>query len=435
LTGSQELFRKIERIGGVQVDKIVLGEANKQDVELYVNHRMESMEMFKDASRPGVSETRENILDKVLKSTDGDFYKINHALDNISKTDEVEEINAMLERAGDARPDQIEADIESLNQTRTMKEISEINEIVLWVSTAAQAVTPDFMEGAMALKPGSGGTSLMSLESKIKTRYTIFSAEYGRIEFKVHEILDKIPRKKRDSADENSSSGFKEIQLAEINIVRHYLGAVCPPDLYKRFGFDEFFNLKMVRKGSYIYQDPDNNHITMVIRCLTCLVEKRNEKAEKVLIYAGKSLAWHMKETDLSLADRSLKSEAGELLTRLFTEQFGLRSLLSLHEHNLTTDNSLYVFPPIWRQWVIFREGENEQINLITKWFSDSAVIETVKNHPLVTAIRADGADKSLILYETASKMCAEDLFFNATTKGVKHTAFYFLRFVLLRVS
>ncbi|KAH6895943.1 hypothetical protein B0T10DRAFT_229685 [Thelonectria olida] len=431
LTGSQELFSAIERVGRVKVDKIVLGEANKQDIKLYVKHRMEGMDMFKDVSRPDVSETRENILKNVLESTAGDFYKINRVLDNISKTDEVEEINAILETAGDARPDQIEADIESLNKTRTAKEISEINEIILWVSTAGHGFTPHLMESAMALKPGNGGTLLMSMESKIKTKYTIFSAEYGTIQFKVDGILEMIPRKKRDSADENSSSGFKEIQPAEINIIRHYLGAVCPPDLYKKFGFDEFFNLKMVRKSNYIYQDPDNNHITMVIRCLTCLVEKRNEKTERLLNYSCRFLAWHMKETDLSLAERSFKSKAGELLVRLFTEQHGLKSLLRFHVNNMSTENHFYPLPPVWGEWVSHREGPNERVNLVAKWFGDSAVIETVKSHPLVTAIKAEGADKALVLYEAAAKLCAEDLFINATMKGVKYTAFHFLRFLL----
>ncbi|KPM40826.1 hypothetical protein AK830_g5696 [Neonectria ditissima] len=428
LTGRRDMFESIERVGGLRVEKIALGQPNKQDVELYINHRMENMEILKDITRPGVAEMREKILRDLQSSTEGDYYKIGRVLDNVSKTDDVEEINSYLQAAGDARPDQIEDDIEKLNQTRTAKEISEINEIILWVWAGREWLSPREMEAALALKAGSGGgTSLMSMESKIKTKYTIFSAEDDLVDFKVGEILDKIPLKKKDTSDEDSSSGYKEIQPAEISIIKHYLSAVCPPDLYTKIGFDEFFDLKMVRKGNYICKDEDNGHITMVLRCLTGLEEERNETTELLASYCMCSLFYHLGATDLSLADRSLKAEVGIMLVRLFTEKYALDSFFYLNTTKLHTDVFLFSqrsIPPTWHPWVYIDEG----VNMISKWFKDSAVIEKVKDNALVTAFNAAAdPDRHHVLFATAMRMAAENLFRNDTTKQEKLWAFIFL--------
>ncbi|KAF7552379.1 hypothetical protein G7Z17_g4331 [Cylindrodendrum hubeiense] len=433
LTGKRDMFDSIENAGGLKVEKIALGEPNKQDVELYINNRMGEMEILKDTTRPGVSEMREKILNDLQESTGGDYYKIGHVLDNISKTDDVEEINTYLQGAGDARLDQIEDDIEKLNKTRTEKEISEINEIILWVWASPVWMTPLEMEGILALKAGNGGgTSLMSMVSKIKTKYTIFNTDYNVVDFRVSEILDKIPMKKKDTSDEASSSGFKEIQPSEINIIKFYLSTVCPPDLYTKFGFDEFFNLKMVRKGSYIYQDPDNGHITIVLRCLTCLEEERNEKTEPLRTHAMNHLLYHLEKTDLSLADRSLKAEVGIKLVRLFTEKFALDSLFEFRTDDLQThdiDFSRHEIPVTWNPWIDTDEGTN----VLSKWFKDSAVIEKVKDSPLIIAFNAPDADQHKALFEPASKLVAENLFRIDITKKETYHSFVFLYSLLTK--
>ncbi|KAK7413792.1 hypothetical protein QQX98_007359 [Neonectria punicea] len=436
LTGRSEMFESIKRAGGLKVEKIVLGEPNKQDIELYINSRMGNMEMLKDISRPGVAEMRERILQDLQSSTYGDYYKIGRVLDNISKTDDVDEINSYLQAAGDARPDQIEDEIEKLNQTRTAKEISEINEIILWIWAAGYWMTPRRMEAALALKAGKGGgTSLMSIEAKIKTRYTIFTTEYLLVDFKVSEILQKIPLKKKDTGDERSSSGYKEIQPAEINIIKHYLSVVCLPDLYAKIGFDEFLDLKMVRRGNYICKDEDNGQITMVLRCLTCLVEQRTKTTEPLAEYTMDNLLSHMEKTDLSLADRSFKAEAGIMLSRLFAEEYALNSLLGLTTTDLHSDDvefSSFGMPITWENWVHTNQG----VDSIAKWFKDSAVIEKVKDNAVVTAFNsAAEPDRHNVLFETALKMTATNLFRIETTKQEKFNALVFAYSLLIKSS
>ncbi|RKK77751.1 hypothetical protein BFJ69_g6040 [Fusarium oxysporum] len=431
LTGNKELIDAINLAGGVKMDKIVLGDANSKDLVLYINRRMDSMEILKNTSRPGVSELRTKILSLLQSSTRGDYYKVERVLDNISKTDDVEEIDALLESAGNVRPDQIESDIEKLNQQRTPKEIAEINEMILWVNDARTWFFPAQIEAALALKAGpKASTSLMSIEAKIASKYTIFTTDSGLVQYKLGAIQERIPLKKRDVEDSESSSGFKEIQPAEVNIIKHYLTTICPSDLYQKFGYDDFFDLKMARKGNYICQDPDNSQASMVLRCISCLTDQRTEKTERLLDYACDNLHVHLKETDLSLTDRSLKAQVSDALLRLFTEQYALNSLFGFHLLHEDADEVQFSkdhLPASWKTWILSDQG----VNSLTKWLKDSAVIENVKSTALVTSFNAPDANRHLALFGSSAKLAAEDLFTKDTTQREAIRAYILLDTIL----
>ncbi|KAF5548643.1 neutral amino acid permease [Fusarium mexicanum] len=431
LTGNKALFDAINSAGGVKMDKIVLGDANATDLVLYINKRMDGMEILKSTSRPGVSELRTKILSSLQYSTRGDYYKVERVLDNISRTDDVEEIDALLESAGDVRPDQIESDIEKLNQQRTPKEIAEINEMILWVNDARIWLSPAQIEAVLALKAGpKASSSLMSIEAKIASKYTIFTTDTGFVEYKVGEIQRRIPLKKRDVVDGESSSGFKEIQPAEVNIIKHYLSTICPSDLYQKFGFDDFFDLKMARKGNYICQDPDNAQVNMVLRCLSCITDQRNEKTERILDYARDNLHIHLKETDLSLTDRTLKAQVGDTLLRLFTEPYALDSLFGFHLLHEDADEVPFSkddLPTSWKTWILSDQG----VNSLAKWLKDSAVIENIKSTSLVAAFNAPDANRHLALFGSSARTAAEDLFTKDTTQRETIRAYILLDTIL----
>ncbi|CAG1977442.1 unnamed protein product [Fusarium graminearum] len=430
LTGKKQLFETINKAGGVKMEKIALGETNSKDLEIYINKRMDEMEILKDTSRPSVAGLRPKILKDLQLSTEGDYYKIGRVLDNISTATEAEEINSLLESAGAMRPDQIESDIEKLNQTRTAKEIAEINEIILWVNAGKRWFNPLEMESALALKAGPGGsTSLMSIKAKIASKYNIFSTESGFVDYKVDNVEKMIPLKKRDVADDQSTSGFKEIQPAEVNIIKHYLSTVCPSDLYAKFGFDRFFECKMTRKGNYICRDPDNAEATMVLRCISCLADERTSKAGRLLYYASGYLQQHLEDADLSLTDRSIKAEAGKDLVRLFTEQYALDSLFGLHLPFEDASDVLFSaddIPGTWDTWIFSDEG----LDSIAKWFKDSAVKELVKENELIVSFET-GSNRHLALFGFAATTAAQDLFMRETNRREAIRAYVLLSALL----
>ncbi|KAF7559874.1 hypothetical protein G7046_g4295 [Stylonectria norvegica] len=431
LTGKQDLFEYLSAAGGVSIDKMCIGEYNEKDLELFITNRMDSMDVLKDPKRPGVSDIRTKILQDLQNSTGGDYYKVGRVLDNIAKTDEVEEINELLANAGSERPHQIEAEIENLNQVRTTKEVAEINEIISWIDAGLKWMTTDELEACLALRAGADSlgnrTSLMSLESKVKTKYTLFHVgEHTLVKYKLSEMEARIPLKKRDAVDDTSSSGFKDIQPAEVNILRHYLFTVCPKDLYEKFKFDEFFENKLVRKGNYICRDPDNSHINVALRCMTCLVVERNDKTRGLYSYSINNLLYHLEQTDLSLADRELKAQAGIMLVKLLTEPYSIQSLFQLHkpvEEEIWGTLSSGTMPSTWRKWVFTEDATA----IFTKWFRDSAVIEKVKEEPLVKEFNAPDADRRSVLLGPACTLAATDVFREEPTKEESLYCFTFI--------
>ncbi|KAH7309813.1 hypothetical protein B0I35DRAFT_440677 [Stachybotrys elegans] len=408
-----------------KVHKVKLGEPNKQDIQLFINNRLNSMDIFKDRTRRGVVDMRSKILEELTLSTQGDFYKINRVLDNISNTDNIEEINHYLESAGQTRPDQIEADIETLNRVRSAKEISEINEIILWVEWAYRWFNPSVMEAAIAIKQGGTGTSLMPLEAKIKTRYTIFTIDAdGDVAYKIDQIPEKIPTKSLSSTATDEDS----IHPSEVAIIKHYLTTICPPELYGKFGFDDFFKSKMVQKGNYIHKDPDNAHINLLIRCLRYFIVRQDDNRKyannsdgtlNIERYARQYLTQHLQEVDLSLAERSLKAQAGKALVEFFNDPEALSFFLylcspgpiDLHDPEVDVRNEQVLQAIMWRRW----HGYNfsyEIASCLMKWLEDSAVVEHVKDHPFVAAYRAaTGDDLLLAMWGTAMRHVAEKLF------------------------
>jgi len=241
-----------------------------------------------------------------------------------------------------------------------------------------------------------------------------------------------IPVKKRDMPDDQSSSGFKEIQPAEVNIIKHYLSTVCPPDLYSKFGFDKFFECKMTRKGSYICKDPDNAEATMLLRCIACLTNERTYKTARLLYYASTNLHRHLDDADLSLTDRSIKSEAGLALVKLFSEEHALDAMFHLHlpcEDAMDMTFSGDGLPETWKIWIFSDTG----IGSISKWLKDSAVTELVKDDELVKAF-GTGDNLQLALLGSAATRAAEDLFVKASTPRVTIRAYIFLSALLRKV-
>ncbi|KAL0943048.1 neutral amino acid permease [Colletotrichum truncatum] len=404
VTGNESAFEQLEKEEGIRMKKMTLGTRNSKDVELYIEARMNDMEILRDTSRPGVLDTKKMVLEKLLSSTNGDYYITSAALDNIDRVDSLEEVEDCLEKASGARSNQILEDIKRLNFTMKPKEIEEINEIILWIKWGIRWVTPAHVETSLEMKAdpesASRQTSLRSLESKIKSKYSsLFRLDGETIDFKIDEMRDNIPT--HNNAD--------PILPEELNIVKHYLSTVCPRDVYEKFGFNDFFEQKMERKKNYICQDPNNAEITLAIRCLRCLVdEQQTAKNRQFRTYASEYVYQHLENADISLADRELKAQAGSLLVRLFTEEAAIEALLTRDygldwEHmSAESDKAL---PSNWAPWVFSDSGKD----LFRKWSQDSSVLEYLEDKNALKVL-ASNDDYSNSWFETAANLTAKRL-------------------------
>ncbi|KAI1743057.1 hypothetical protein F4680DRAFT_391582 [Xylaria scruposa] len=427
LTGKPSTFKTLRSMESVTFDKIGIEGSNGTDIELFIRARLERMDMLKDHDRPDVSEMRDRIFD-TLKTKTRDYFKLSSVLDNIAQSSgDIGEINGYLEMAGQTGHHQLMKEIEQLNRTRSQREINEINEIIRWINSSCTWQDPGQMEAVLALRTSNESgqqTSLLSLRSKISTKYSLFSIIDGYVDYRLPEWKESIPHKRREKGAEGSSDS-EEIHPAEINMLKHYLSNVCPKDVYDKFGFEDFFNNKLSRKGNYICQDSDNADIILALRCLTCLVEQRTDTIKRMHSYAQNHLYSHLKRTDLSLADRELRAEVGEKLVTLFTTEYGIESFLYLDPVSDMQESiySLKSIPESWNPWLASEDG----VDLLSMWFKDSAVLERVKGHEFVVAYNATGANRRDLLFALGLKQAASRLFREESSKRQSLDAFTFI--------
>ncbi|KAF9880552.1 neutral amino acid permease [Colletotrichum karsti] len=427
VTGTKSTFEQLESEDGIRMKKITLGTRNKKDMELYIDARMNDMEILKDLSRPDVPETRKMVLEKLLDSANGDYDVASTTLDKIDRVDSLEEVKDCLEKAGETRSKQILEEFKRLDDIMKPKEIEEINEVILWVKWGLEWMTPQQVEAALELKadPESATrqTSLRSLESKIRTKYSpLFRMDDDTIDFKVDEMWEdqNIPGPK------NPESILPE----ELYIVKHYLTTVCPKDVYDKFGFKDFFERKMERKQNHICQDSNNAQITLALRCLRCLVDPQTEKSQKLLTYSAEYLYQHLEKTDLSLSNRDLKVEAGALLSRLFVEEAAITALISRSYGNnweIQSACETKSLPSNWGPW-IFNDSGNK---LLQKWSEDSTVLEHLEDKNALKNV-ASGENN---WYRKAARITTKKLFDRVDRGRVMQDHFTLLTGLIKRLT
>ncbi|KAI0407243.1 hypothetical protein F4802DRAFT_46589 [Xylaria palmicola] len=462
LTGRHELVTGyLSPANGVTFAEIPITKRNSQDVEKYIIYRMDNMQMLRDKTRSGISQWRQVIMDELRDKCDGDYFKLNTSLDALSKVDLIEDIREVLKEAGKPRVDQIIAELRRLNNTRTVKEIQEINEIIIWIdhgrrffpveemdailsvkhrqssfapesdqppplvrrqtsSTVTSSTVAKLSEANEAKEPTVLTTiSLLPLAQKLREKYSIFSVtDSGVVDWRNSEIQSHIPRRESqlDTAlDGEASSRSQVIQESEISIVRQFLSTVCPKELYQRFDFEEFFNQKIgARLKEYIHIDPDNADIRIVTTCLAILTDIELRGQEALRRYAMNWLLEHMQAVDLSGADRKLKTKVGPLLVQLFTENCGIDSLFWCFDVNVSMKT--------WEQgeaeyirearveWVYSEAGVRE----VKRWLSDSSVTKYITSEVgqnFVAAVKTSGTNLHQVVLSHAARRMATHLF------------------------
>ncbi|KAI0433793.1 hypothetical protein F5Y09DRAFT_298217 [Xylaria sp. FL1042] len=438
---------------GVAFADVPITKRNSQDVEKYIVSQMNNMQMLRDAGRQGISEWRQVIMNELRDKCEGDYFKLNTSLAALAKVDLIEDIREVLRDAGKPRMDQIKAELRRLNNTRTLKEIREINEIILWIDNGRRYFPIEMMDAILSVKhrrpsvtlrsdqapplmrrqtssaliksgeaeePAALTTiSLLPLAQKLREKYPIFSVtDSGVVDWRNSEIRSQIPARdgQQDATlDGESSSRSQVIQESEVNIIRHFLSNVCPEELFKRFEFDEFFNEKLgARLKEFIHLDPDNAHIRIVYTCLLILTDSGLMGHEALHHYAMYWLLEHLQAVDLSAADRTLKAQVGPLLVRLFTEDCGIDSLFWSFDANVsmkTWEQGEAVFLREARiEWLYSTAGVRE----LERWLNDSSVTKSIADEDhknFVAAVKAPAANLHEAIFSHAARRMARHFF------------------------
>ncbi|KXJ97314.1 hypothetical protein Micbo1qcDRAFT_230007 [Microdochium bolleyi] len=468
------------RSPGLDFATIPIREFNDDDVTKYIIHHMDNNLPITRApqDRPGVNSWRATILSALKRACKGDFIKLNNSLKELSVVDLVDDIMAILEKAGQTRDDLIRAEIRRLNEMRTPAEISEINEIIYWIEDGRQWFSADQLEALLSIKyrrargisgsvsprpfndsrfvpspkvytqspklsafgAGQGlgiaspvdepsrssspirsvqpkfGISLLPFSQRLAEKYGLFRiGDAGNIDWKSSEYVALVP--KHDGLPTNATEQRGQVIQAEVDIVRHFLSTVCPPDLYDRFEFERFFEEKSGGSRECVHFDKSNSDLRIAITCLTILTEPEMKLEVDLRYYAIWWLLDHMKATDLSRAHRELKASAGALLFKFFTSDSAIDMFFWPVDLNVSMET--------WKngEGMTLRDGRaewlyplhNHGMDEVSRWFRDSYVssaITTSTGEEFVSAVRnAEPKDLHKIVLAPVARRMAEHIY------------------------
>ncbi|KAL4895563.1 hypothetical protein BDV59DRAFT_156698 [Aspergillus ambiguus] len=422
LTGRPRAFEQLAAVNDVSFERLPISAKNRSDVEKYIQSRMDRIEALKDTTRMGVMDLRKKISDSLCEKTAGDYFRINTILKHISTLDYVHDIDQVLEDAGKERSEQIVGEIDKLNRTRTSKEIDEINEIVLWILYGREWFKPRQM--AAVLYEKSGELSLLPLDAKLQIKYSLFEIDSdGDVVFRSYEIPELIPeRGSSDPSKDLESDTASQIHPKEISIVRHFLGTVCPPDLYEKFEFESFFEQKLQHRGGHICRDDkDTSEVKLALTCLRILTEKRDERQELLRPYAMAYFLQHLSSVDLSFVGREWKSAVGPRLLKLFTDESSIDALLWTTDLDDASDLALRS-SAVWF-------GDDGAVSEILRWLKDSAAVSSITDQSArewISSITSSASPQKNLLEPFAKRMAVHWLR-EPSSQVLSYSAFCFV--------
>ncbi|KAJ5110586.1 hypothetical protein N7532_001121 [Penicillium argentinense] len=365
LTGTPAAFAQIKKCG-VAYQSIPISGNNHDDIKKFIDARMDRFDALSDTERIGVAERRMTIREDLSKAAGGDYYKINSALNAISTLDYMEEIKEVIKGAHNDRSRQIKDQIEKLNRERTVRQIQEINHIILWITFAIEPISVEHISATLFMNVGEA--PMQSLPERFRTKYLLFEVDSnGKVGFRLSKTLEDIPQRRHLKKPDTQNA--QEIQAAEINMIKHFLDKVCPPEVYEKLELDKHLQRKLTHKQYQVQQeDKDTGHLLLARDCLLALSKSRDASIAELQDYAREQLVKHLASVDLSMVDRDQKSQIGELLVRVFTKHEYVDAFMWPEIDDIQS----YHTP-------VFELLENSQyVEQVARWFKDTAAVSRV---------------------------------------------------------
>ncbi|KAI9040294.1 uncharacterized protein KD926_008384 [Aspergillus affinis] len=371
LTVDSECFQHLASFDDVTLNSIPISSKSRPDVEMVIRSRMDSMLALRKRNHPDIVDLRARICRELYQATDGDYFRINLALDDISKRQYPSGILNALKNAGDGRTTQINREIQELNHNCSETEISEINEIIVWIQCYRESLSQNLM--AAALQAAVGESSLLTLADKIKEKYPLFKiTNKGEVAFRAPEVEESIPDKQRSSTQEPDTPETA-VSPGEMAMVKHFLSTVCPRETYEKLDFEGFLNDKKQDRKPLIYKH--GLHIQearIAFTCLRLITGEIETPSEDLLSYAKTKFLEHLSAVNLALLDIEYKKRFGPLLIKLFTNHTSIDIALNINELPGESLTQREIIRQLW--------FKDDTTTLILRWLGDTAVTLDIDN-------------------------------------------------------
>lgn len=243
---------------------------------------------------------RSEITAKLPQKVGGDFSKVRTAFGAFKQAKFIEDISKILDGKVLDRKTYLQKEIEKHNKKLSSNDVEDLNELLAWVVYGLKVLSVPELEAALHLRHDKA--SLQPLKSKLKEEYSIyFDIDSDGDVITKSEYTQLVTEEKENDDDEEDKPDMTvkqeadtQIPAAEIKMVDRFILQICGEEIYKRFGFHQFFE----RKGSHpamIGMRQLQAHLIIVKSCLKLLTSDEDKRTKSLVSYAIRNLPEHLR--------------------------------------------------------------------------------------------------------------------------------------------
>lgn len=378
LAGRDNTVDRIKNHLDAECSVIHVASKNGDDIEKFIKSRMSRMDILSGTS-PQVEALKNEILTNLSREAQGDFINVGLLLNEIGDKQRPGEIRDVLSKSGEKRSDTIARKIDRLNETLGDDDISDLNELLTWVIYAFRPLTLAELRAVLFIK--NQEHSLRSLSDEIEERYSALfrvlgdpdpetkvmppTATVSLVSNSIEEYF-KTKAKNEAAEDTRPRDEIGDVSESEVRIVRRFLESVCEPKLFKKFGFESFFDRKLSKRTAKVGVNVETAHLELMTVCARTICSKESTELAALLEYATLFLAPHLDKVDPSLMEPQRKTKIGPELVKLFTDEETIQRWWS------DPTDRMYM-----RYDWLYEDGYSDAI---LKWFQDSAITKELSD-------------------------------------------------------
>lgn len=283
---------------------------NQDDLIRVARFRIDTMCRTKPDIRNILDGIGFDVPERLAIAARGYYANLDSKLRQINACESEERVKEIINRADDDMETTVKESIIALNTSLTENDISHLNEMLVWVIGGRSRIHVDLLQAVLYLAVDQN----LMLRTVIDLKYsTLLKLDENDFVVLQSDDLEPILRAAGTSRSEADFSKNKNLlHISEIDLVDRFVKNVCGDDLYNRFDFSVFFNVKRGKKETSIGVGSQNNlNIRILHRCLMALSTKRGDhRLAKLREYAAPQWFMHLQEVeDFSETDKNLLRE------------------------------------------------------------------------------------------------------------------------------
>ena len=191
---------------------------HNNDILLFTKNRLDRTECFKKADWM----LRQRITSDLVEGARGDYSQLRWLLEDMKEVHNTTDVEDILKRANESRSEVIASKIETLNRTLDKSEIRDLNDMLMWSTTAFQDLKLDQYEAILSLRGDPEST--VYLEKRVRERYQVLfnldENDYVRLRTGVKEhLLNTRESSSSETQVATSMQAFEECEVALVSKV------------------------------------------------------------------------------------------------------------------------------------------------------------------------------------------------------------------------